>query len=90
MIQKEYEDFLSIKTVIEECNKRIQKLETDLFNNKENIDIEFVEKEIALDNKELAIQQNDLQELINKFVFDETLLQEKYLGNQSLLKASMN
>lgn len=86
LIQKEYEDFLSIKTVIEECNKRIQKLETDLFNNKKNIDIEFVKKEIALDNKELAIQQNDLQELINKFVFDEALLQEKYLGNQSLLK----
>ncbi|MDV3635161.1 hypothetical protein CMU84_08345 [Elizabethkingia anophelis] len=86
LIQKEYEDYLSIKTVIEECNKRIQKLEMDLFSNKENIDIEFVEKEITLDNKELAIQQNDLQELINKFVFDEALLQEKYLGNQSLLK----
>lgn len=86
LIQKEYEGFLSKKTLTEECNKRIQKLETDLFNNKENIDIEFVEKEIALDNKELAIQQNDLQELINKFVFDETLFQEKYLGNQNLLK----
>jgi len=85
LIQKEYVDFLSKKTVIEECNKRIQKLETDLFGNKENIDIEFVEKEIALENKELAIQQNDLQELINKFVFDETLLQEKYLSNQSIL-----
>ncbi|PJR03553.1 hypothetical protein CDL10_02745 [Avrilella dinanensis] len=86
LIQKEYEDFLSIKTVIEECNKRIQKLETDLFSNKENIDIESIEKEILLQNKELATQQNDLQKLINKFVFDETLLQKKYLGNQSLLK----
>lgn len=86
LIQKKYEDFLSIKTVIEECNKRIQKLETDLFINKENIDIESVEKEIVLQNKELATQQNDLQKLINKFVFDETLLKEKYLGNQNLLK----
>lgn len=86
LIQKEYEDYLSKKTVIEECNKRIQKLETDLFSNKENVDIEFVEKEIVLENKELAIQQNDLQELINKFVIDETLLHEKYLINQNLLK----
>lgn len=86
LIQKEYQDFLSNKTIIEENNKRIQKLETDLFSNKENIDIEFVEKEIILENKELAIQQNDLQELINRFVFDETLLKEKYLSNQNLLK----
>lgn len=85
LIQKEYVDFLSKKTVIEECNKRIQKLETDLFGNKENIDIDFVEKEIALENKEIVIQQNDLQELINKFVFDETSLQKKYLSNQSIL-----
>lgn len=86
LIQKEYQDFLSNKTIIEENNKRIQKLETDLFSNKENIDIEFVEKEIILENKELAIQQNNLQELINRFVFDETLLKEKYLSNQNLLK----
>ena len=88
LIQKEYEDFLSIKTVIEECNNRIQKLETDLFNNEKNINIEFVEKEITLKNKELAIEQNILQELINKFAFDETLLQEKYLSNRNLLKCS--
>ena len=88
LIQKEYEDFLSKKTIIEECNKRIQKLKTDLFDNKENIDSEFVEKEIVHDNKELAIQQNDLQELINKSVFDETVLHEKYLSNnnQTLIK----
>lgn len=86
LIQKEYEDYLSKKTVIEECNKRIQKLETDLFSNKENVDIEFIEKEIVLENKELATQQNDLQERINKFVIDETLLHEKYLINQNFLK----
>lgn len=86
LIQKEYQNFLSNETVMEECSKRIQKLETDLFSNKKNIDIQLVEKEIALDNKELAIQQNDLQELINKFVFDETFLQGKYMSNQSLLK----
>lgn len=87
LIQKEYEDFLTKKTVIEECNKRIKKLETDLFNNKENIDVEFIEKEITFENKELVIEQNDLHELISRSVFDETLLQGKYLGNQSLLKS---
>lgn len=86
LIQKEYQDFLSNKTIIEENNKRIQKLETDLFSNKENIDIEFVEKEIVFENKELTTQQNDLEELINKSGFNETLLQEKYLSNQDLLK----
>jgi len=86
LIQKEYQDFLSNKTIIEENNKRIQKLETDLFSNKENIDIEFVEKEIVFENKELTTQQNDLEELINKSGFNETLLQEKYFSNQNLLK----
>lgn len=86
LIQKEYQDFLSNKTIIEENNKRIQKLETDLFSNKENIDIEFVEKEIVFENKELTTQQNDLEELINKSGFIETLLQEKYFSNQNLLK----
>src|SRR5690606_12378796 len=88
LIQKEYQDFLSNKIVIEECNKRIQKLETDLFINKKNIDIESVEREILFENKELTTQQNDLQKLINKSVFDETVLHEKYLSNnnQTLIK----
>ncbi|HTO16518.1 MAG TPA: hypothetical protein VLZ83_12155 [Edaphocola sp.] len=88
LILKEYEGFLSNKIVIEECNKRIQKLGTDLFSNKENIDIESIGKEIVLHNKELATQQNDLQKLMVESVFDKTVLHEKYLSNnnQTLIK----
>jgi len=72
-IQKEYQDFLNQKTIIEGHFNRIKKLESNLFDNVENIDIEFVEMRIIEANK-LSIELTDVLKEKN---FDIELFLEK-------------
>lgn len=72
-IQKEYQDSLNQKTIIEGHFNRIKKLESNLFDNDENIDIEFVEMRIIEANK-LSIELTDVLKEKN---FDIELFLEK-------------
>lgn len=72
-IQKEYQDFLNQKTIIEGHFNRIKKLESNLFDNVENIDIEFVEMRI-IDANKLSIELTDVLKEKN---FDIELFLEK-------------
>ncbi len=72
-IQKEYKDSLNKKTIIEGHFNRIKKLESNLFDNDENIDIEFVEMKIIEANK-LSIELTDVLKEKN---FDIELFLEK-------------
>lgn len=78
-IQKEYQDFINQKSIIDGHNKKIKELESKFFKENSVIDINLVENEIEQFKSSLSKLKDD---------FDEELLQEKYakeINNESKL-----
>lgn len=61
-LQKEYEEFTSRKNLLENYQKRIKKLEINLFENNITIDAQLIEEKIASEEKCLAEKEESLKE----------------------------
>ncbi len=84
LAQKKYEELTSQKAVLDSYSKRIQELESDLFENNLSIDIKIIEETILLNKKELSKKTDRLKLLVP----DRRTLEEKYsreINNQSKL-----
>lgn len=73
LIQKEYQNSLNQKTIIEGYLNKIKELESSLFDSNQNIDIEFVEKRIIEANN----QSIELTEVLKQNNFDIELFLNK-------------
>lgn len=60
--QKEYEEFTNRKSLLENHQKRIKKLQTDLFEGDISIDTKLLEERIASEEQRLAEQEENLKE----------------------------
>ncbi|MCU4577974.1 hypothetical protein KTJ34_11085 [Acinetobacter courvalinii] len=66
-IQKEYQDFINQKSIIEGYNKRIQKLEMDFFKGSSLIDSHLIENKIEQFKISLSeLKDNLVEELLQK------------------------
>lgn len=75
-IQKEYQDSLNQKTIIEGHLNKIKELERSLFDTNENVDIEFVAMKILEANKLLL----ELSEILKQKNFNIELFLKKQLN----------
>lgn len=72
-LQKEYEEFTSRKSQLENHQKRIKQLQTDLFENDTSIDAQLIEEIIASEEQHLAEQEESLKEKdFNEKLFFDT------------------
>ncbi|GGK19097.1 hypothetical protein GCM10007962_11610 [Yeosuana aromativorans] len=83
-LQKEYEELTSRKNLLENYQKRIKKLETNLFEDDITIDAQLIEERIASEGKCLAEKEENLKEkeFDEKSFFDK---QTKDIINQPKL-----
>ncbi|MDR6299408.1 hypothetical protein [Mesonia maritima] len=76
-LQKEYEEFTSRKSLLENHQKRIKQLQAELFKDETSIDAELLEEKIVSEEQHLAEQEKSLKEKnFDKNLFFKTHTQD--------------
>lgn len=85
LCEKQYQEFISSKTILEGYNKKIQELESDLFEENLSIDTGIIEETILRNKQQLLAQANEINQMSADFL---QTLQDRYadlINNRSKL-----